>query len=280
MTRSTCFHSVLLTLSLLAGGCEKSQDVPDKPQEITTKTGIKMVLLAAGEFTMGSDNGQDDERPARGVTVDAFYMDKYEVTQAAYRHLMGTIPPTKTPADDKPVQQVTWLQAVQYCNTRSLREGLQPCYDVATLKCNFDANGYRLPTEAEWEYACRAGTMGDYFFGSDVRDLRDCAWFRDNARKTTHPAGRKQPNAWGLHDMQGNVSEWCNDHYDEGYYRKGENLNPRGPASGRYRALRGGNWNSSQGTCRSSARYYEAPGFADVCFRRDAIGFRCVRRAP
>lgn len=280
MTRSTCFYSVTLALSLLAGGCKKSRNPPAKPREITTKTGVKMVLLAAGQFTMGSDNGQDDERPAHRVKVGAFYMDKYEVTQNAYRHLMGTIPPTKTPADDRPVQQVTWLQAVQYCNTRSLREGLQPCYDAGTLKCDFDANGYRLPTEAEWEYACRAGTTGEYFFGGDPRDLRKCAWFSGNARKTTHPVGRKQPNAWGLHDMQGNVSEWCNDHYDKGYYQKRASENPRGPASAEYRVLRGGNWDSSDQTCRSSARYFEAPGFADVCFRRDAIGFRCVRRAP
>lgn len=280
MTRPTCFTSVLLALSLLVGGCREAEPAPAQTREITTKTGIKMVLLPAGEFTMGDDNGEDDETPARRVKLDAFYMDKYEVTQKAYRRLMGTIPPTKTPADDKPVQQVTWLQAVEYCNARSLAEGLQPCYEISTLKCDFDADGYRLPTEAEWEYACRAGTTGDYFFGNDPHDLRNYAWFRDNARKTTHPVGRTRPNAWALHDMQGNVSEWCNDHYDEGYYRNGAGENPRGPALARYRVLRGGNWDSSAETCRSSARHFEAPGFADVCFRRDAIGFRCVRRGP
>ena len=280
MPQSIRFYCVLIALLGSLCGCRKPDDPPPKPREITTKTGIKMIVLPAGEFTMGDDNGEDDERPARRVNVGAFLMDKYEVTQKAYRDLMGTIPPTKTPSDDRPVQQVTWLQAAQYCNARSLREGLAPCYDASTLKCNFDADGYRLPTEAEWEYACRAGTTGDYFFGRDPRVLAKYAWFRDNARKAAHPVGRMQPNNWGLHDMQGNLSEWCNDHYDAAWYQyqKARGDNPRGPASAQYRVLRGGNWDSGAETCRSSARYFEAPGFADVCFRRDAIGFRCVRR--
>ena len=278
MKRLTRFHGVLLVLLLLCGGCKEAGTPPEKPREITTKSGIVMIALPAGHFTMGDDNGEDNEMPAHRVRLDAFTMDKYEVTQKAYKDLMGTIPPTKTPGDDRPVQQVTWLQAVKYCNARSRAEGLQPCYDTSTGECNFDADGYRLPTEAEWEYACRAGTTGEYFCQDGPRALRTCAWFRDTARKTPHPVGRKRPNPWGLHDMQGNVSEWCNDHYDEAYYRKGPSDNPKGPASGKYRVVRGGNWGSGADSCRSSARYYEAPMFADVCFQREVIGFRCVRR--
>jgi len=286
MTRLlTCIHCVVLALSLVLGGC--NEDGPDSAPssevtEITTRSGIVMVLLPAGRFTMGDDDGEDDETPAHDVTLDAFVMDKYEVTQKAYRDLMGTIPPTKMPDDDRPVQQVTWLQAARYCNARSRADALDPCYDETALTCNFDASGYRLPTEAEWEYACRAGTTGEFFFGGDPRELRKFAWFADNSRKATHPVGQVQFNGWGLCDMQGNVSEWCNDYYDEDQYRQraSGSQNPRGPAKRDYRVLRGGNWDSKADTCRSSARHFEAPGFADACFRRDAIGFRCVRRTP
>ena len=277
MIRLTRFHCVLLALLLLSGGCEDTGPPPEKLREVT-KNGITMIALPAGQFTMGDDNGEDNETPAHKVTLVAFTIDKYEVTQKAYWNLMGTVPPTKTPGDDRPVQQVTWRQAAEYCNARSRVERLQQCYDTSTWECNFDANGYRLPTEAEWEYACRAGTTGEYSFEDGSRALEACAWFKDNARKIPHPVGRKRPNPWGLHDMQGNVSEWCNDYYDKGYYRKGPSANPQGPASGKYRVIRGGNWNSGADSCRSSARYFEAPMFADVCFQREVIGFRCVRR--
>jgi len=278
MTRLTCSHCILLVPLLASGGCKEAGSASEKPQEVTTKSGIAMIALPAGQFTTGDDNGEDNEMPAHQVRLDAFCMDKYEVTQKAYKALMGDMPPTKTPGDDRPVQQVTWLQAVQYCNARSRAEGLQPCYDESTGECNVDANGYRLPTEAEWEYACRAGTTGEYFFGDGPRALEACTWFKDNARKIPHPVGRKRPNAWGLHDMQGNVSEWCNDWYDEAYYRQCPGDNPPGPVSGKYRVVRGGNWASDAESCRSAVRFFEAPMFADVCFQRELIGFRCVRR--
>jgi len=245
------------------------------PEQITTQTGVTMVRVPAGEFTMGDDRGEDDAKPAHRVKVSAFYMDTTEVTQASYQALMGRNP-AKRKGPDRPVEQVGWLAAVKYCNMRSRREGTQPCYDLKTLECDFAADGYRLPTEAEWEYACR---LGGEMASIDERKLTKCAWFKANAGKTTHPVAQKDPSPWGLYDVQGNVWEWCHDRYGEGYYAQSESTDPRGPSDGDERVLRGGSWASGPESCQPTARYSETPGFADVCFGYDAYGFRCVRRA-
>ena len=245
---------------------------------ITTKTGIEMVLCPAGEFAMGDDAGDEDERPAHTVRVAALYMDKHEVTQKAYESLTG-MNPSRFKGPDRPVERVSWTSAAKYCNLRSLREGFRSCYDAETLACDFGADGYRLPTEAEWEYVCRAGTKAAYSFGGDPVRLGEFAWFKANANDATHPGGQKRPNPWGLHDMHGNVAEWCNDAYGEGYYQERQGADPRGPATGEKRVLRGGSWRSGADRSGSAARAAEPPGFADVCFGYEAYGFRCVRRA-
>ena len=270
---------------LLLGGCQRRDvDRPEPaggraavtPETIVTELGVEMVLVPAGEFWMGDDRGDDDEKPAHRVRISAFYMDTSEVTQASYRQLMGKNP-AKFKSPDKPVERVGWHAAVRYSNARSLREGLTPCYDPETLECDFTADGYRLPTEAEWEYACRAGTEAQYSFGNDPGKLAAYGWFKANAAGSTNSVKRKSPNPWGLYDMHGNVAEWCNDFYGESYGSQSEREDPRGPTAGEERGLRGGSWKSSAGSCRSSARYSEAPGFADVCFGYEAYGFRCVR---
>ena len=280
------YHTVFLlpvVLTFLALGCSNNRTGNVAPSSstsvktITTKTGIEMVLIPSGEFLMGNDKGEEDEKPAHRIHISAFYMDKYEVTQKEYESLMGRNP-AKSKGPDKPVEQLSWFAAARYCNTRSLREGLTPCYQLELLKCNFNADGYRLPTEAEWEYACRAGTNTDYTFGNDSVSLTRFAWFKSNANKTTHPVEQKSPNPWGLFDMYGNIWEWCNDFYSETYYKESGNANPTGPAEGKECVLRGGGWNSAEEDCRSSARRSETPGLADVCFGYDAYGFRCVRR--
>ena len=280
----------LACLGLMAGACStdhraQTDGQPRRPSEapapaprpITTKTGVEMVLIPAGEFFIGDDDGDDDEKPAHPVRVSAFYIDTSEVTQASYQGLMGKNP-SKFEGSDRPVERLSWYAATQYCNMRSLREGFTPCYDPETLECDYSADGYRLPTEAEWEYACRAGTNTQWSFGNRGADLAKYAWFKENANKTTHPVAKKRPNAWGLYDMHGNVAEWSGDFY-EGYDPQGQSEDPRGPASGEERVLRGGSWASSREACRCSARASEAPGFADVCFGYEAYGFRCVRRA-
>lgn len=269
----------------LAAGCSNGSSVPpvqvEAPKTIATKSGIDMVVIPAGFFEMGGKQGRDDEKPVHKVWIDSFLMDRTEMTQAAWEKVgkeAALSNPSNFAGPDLPVNQVKWDQAAKFCNARSRYEGLKPCYNEDTAECDFEADGYRLPTEAEWEYACRAGSATDYSFGSDARKLGAAGWFADNAGKKTHPVGQKQANAWGLFDMHGNVAEWCNDLYDKDYYAKSADKNPRGPADGKENVLRGGSWKSSADATRSSYRLGETPGFSDACLARDAIGFRCVRK--
>jgi len=248
------------------------------PKVITTKTGIEMVLIPGGEYVMGDDRGDDDEKPVHRVQISPFYMDTCEVTQHSYRSLMGDNP-AKFAGPDRPVERASWFAAIRYCNMRSTREGLKPCYDLKTQRCDFQADGYRLPTEAEWEYACRAGTSTRWWFGSEPAQLGKHAWFKGNSGKATHPVKQKDANPWNLYDMHGNVAEWCHDFTSEDY-RRAAAKDPRGPDAGQERVLRGGSWAGSDDGCRSSARAGAAPQFADTCFGSDTFGFRCVRRAP
>jgi len=192
---------------VLAGGCLQQQpEAAQKtesptaaaaPATIQTKAGIEMVLVPAGEFLMGDERGEDDEKPAHRVRVSAFYMDTCEVTQAAFQAMLGRNS-AKWQQPERPVERVSWFTAIQFCNMRSTREGLKPCYDLKTLQCDFTADGYRLPTEAEWEYACRAGTTSRWSFGDDSGELGKYGWFKANAGKTTHPVRQKPANPWGL----------------------------------------------------------------------------------
>jgi formylglycine-generating enzyme required for sulfatase activity len=284
-SRKTGLTACLIVAAIATPGCQRAGS-PKAVSPVTAGTienSGGMVLIPAGFFVMGSRHGREEEKPVHKVWVDAFLMDQHEVTQAEYEKL-GTIEAFPNPSHfqgaDLPVEQVTWPQAARYCNARSRFEKLQPCYNEDTGACDFEANGYRLPTEAEWEYACRAGTDSDYSFGSQPRQLGDFAWFADNAARKTHPVGRKKPNLRGLFDMHGNVAEWCHDVYDPSYYKTSPEKDPRGPDSGNEYVLRGGSWKSSPDALRSAYRIGENPGFSDACLARDAIGFRCVRKAP
>ncbi len=246
--------------------------------EIKTATGIQMVLIPAGEFQMGGGE-EPDSATVHQVRVDAFYMDRCEVTQEVYLQLMGQNPARHNGLQN-PVERVRWTDAIKFCNARSKAEGLTPCYDLASWKCDFAANGYRLPTEAEWEYACRAHSEGDFYFSDLPEQLGDYAWFKSNSRRKHQPVGQKRPNAFGLHDMAGNVREWCHDWYALDYYAHSPAENPPGPAAGDKAVLRGGAFSTTADSCTSWARYCDEPGFADACVASDDYGFRCVRRTP
>jgi formylglycine-generating enzyme required for sulfatase activity len=276
--------SGLWTTALLAAalfsGCGPKATAPPTADDQLVKTacGLTMVKIPGGEFIMGANDGPIDVKPAHPVKVDGFLMDQTLVPQEVYEKLMGTNP-SRRKHPKNPVEQATWTAAVKFCNARSRQEGLTPCYDLKTWECDFSANGYRLPTEAEWEYACRAGTTTKYFFGDNDEQLKAYGWFQDNSDSKPHIVGQKKTNPWKLYDMAGNLWEWCNDYYGTKYYQNSPRDNPRGPSQGEKRVLRGGAWSSSPDNCASFARNCDESGATDICLTMDSSGFRCVRKA-
>jgi len=236
---------------------------------------IDMVSIPSGSFRMGDiqGSGDDDERPVHEVRISAFEMSAYEITQGQYEAVIGENPATGCGVTyDYPVN-VNWYDAVKFCNKLSELCGLEKCYDEVSGKCDFGRNGFRLPTEAEWEYACRAGTETKYYTGNSESDLSRAGWYWDNSGGHTHPVGLKEPNAWGLYDMHGNVWEWCNDWYSWGYYSVSPSSDPTGPPSGFARVVRGGSWSRYARNFRSALRRGVTP--SDTIYD---LGFRVVRR--
>ncbi len=237
---------------------------------ITNTLGMKLVLIPAGEFDMGSDASDPGALPNEQVAgkkhrvriTRPFYLGTTEVTQGQYRAVTDANPSFFKGSDDLPVEQVSWLDAIRFCNALSTKEGLTPFYriegdDVSVP--DWKGPGYRLPTEAEWEYACRAGPggAGAYGFGDDAAQLGRHAWYKANSEGKIHPVGQKVPNAWGLFDMHGNVWEWCWDRF--GAYEAGPVVDPVGPSDGSDRVIRGGSWSHAAESCRAAFRFRNSP---------------------
>ncbi|GHU50111.1 hypothetical protein FACS1894200_09380 [Spirochaetia bacterium] len=241
------------------------------------------VYIQGGTFTMGSPasepNRLDREGPQHRVTVSGFYMAQYAVTQAEYEAVTGSNPSCFKGAN-LPVERVSQYDAIKYCNERSKHEGLTPAYTIAgrNVTLNKNTNGYRLPTEAEWEYACRAGTTTPFSNGdnitTDQANYNGNYPYNNNAkgeyRRKTMPVGSFAPNRWGLYDMHGNVWEWCWDRYAD--YAGGSQTDPSGAASGSDRVFRGGGWGGHAVTLRSAHRCSGVPTGRD-----GNLGFRVVR---
>jgi formylglycine-generating enzyme required for sulfatase activity len=242
----------------------------------------QMALVEAGSFAMGSVDGLGDEQPVHTVQITRpFYIGTTKVTFEEYDRFCDDTPGVMRLDDqgwgrgDRPAFGVTWNDAVAYCNWLSEEEGLTPCYSGrgSATKCDFTANGYRLPTEAEWEYAARGGpdSAGYLYAGSDDPD--DVAWYGCNSGGIVQPVGLKRPNELGLYDMSGNGWEWCWDRYDYRYYSTSPSTDPAGPASGDDRVRRAGGWNEAVQTLRTTFRSADKPSYAG------SNGFRLVRTA-
>jgi formylglycine-generating enzyme required for sulfatase activity len=264
MTRpASTFLSSLFILATIQLGC---QAYAQSPKTITNSIGIKLVLIPKGTFTMGSpieeeDAGDDEEQHQVAISND-YYLGATEVTQGQYQKVMGTNPShfqkrliRKSDSSMYPVEQVSWEDAVEFCKRLSeLPEEKKA------------GREYRLPTEAEWEYACRAGSKTDFSFRASA-SLEDYAWFNENSGQQPHPVGEKKANAWGFYDMHGNVWEWCSDWYGE--YPKGAVSDPSGPKEGSGRVIRGGGWDGEAAGCRSALRVRLVPSH-----RNNNFGFR------
>lgn len=266
----------------------------EKLTTITTRNGTKLRRIPAGRFYMGSHESDEflrnNEHPQHRVLITKnLFVGVYPVTQKDFLEIMEYNPSAASDKELCPVDSTTWFSAIEFCNKMSESESLQPFYELSKVKRRtnggiesaevkqLNGDGFRLLSEAEWEYVCRAGSITPWCFGDQVMDVNEHAWFFDNSTSETHPVGEKKPNAWGIFDMHGNVMEWCCDWYGEFYYQtcQDEIENPLGPNDGTSKVLRGGAWQFGAEATRSAYRNSSAPDAVS-----SVIGFRICRNAP
>lgn len=243
----------------------------------TVRRLLPLVFVEGGTFTMGSMTGKEDERPIHKVTITSFWIGKYEVTQGQYRDIMvsGAMKSQgQVLSDDHPVVYVSWYDAIKFCNKLSAKEQLEPVYEIASngeVRADFSKNGYRLPTEAEWEYAARGGQKSNSYPYSGSSGLDWVGWYNLNSGYHAHPVGSKDANELGIYDMSGNVYEWCWDYY--GLYSSESQRDPTGNSNGNSRVNRGGGWGSKPDFCSISSRSSDISTTSNM-----ALGFRVARR--
>ena len=286
----------MLLAAVAAGTAQAGLDITAQPQDRTVAEGgsatfsvsvtndtvltvslgsgetLEMVWIEPGTFSMGSPEDElgrfrDEARHEVAIT-HGFWMGRYELTQAQYAAQMGSNP-SRFQGDDRPVDHVSWYDALNFCSRLTAHER-----SAGRLSEGYE---FMVPTEAQWEYACRAGTSTALNGGKDLSNVNECpemdevGWYQYNSDNATHSAGEKPPNAWGLHDMHGNVREWCWDWY-ENDYSSANSVDPDGPGTGEYRVLRGGDWDKTAQNCRSAYRTHSNPSVEDW----DDVGFRVV----
>jgi formylglycine-generating enzyme required for sulfatase activity len=274
---------------------------------------IRMSFIEAGNFQMGHNKGFLEERPAHSVTLTKnYFMAKFETTNKQLSEVLnwgfkagkisiekGVVINTegkkkilldifdednninfngknfiiKTGMDNYPCTEISWYGAVVFCNLLSEMENKDIAYNLNDWSCDFNANGYRLPTEAEWEFACKGGRKSNNYFFAGSNDPYSVAWFNKNAEGKLHPVGLKNPNELGLYDMSGNVWEWCNDYFNRMFYYFSPYIDPKGPENGINRSIRGGAYQFNAFTCRSSARFLNSDPSGTGSFG----GFRVVQ---
>lgn len=275
-------HTTIRLHALKRSSASKTGRLGEEVIKIATNATLAFIKIAGESYAMGNDlnQGNSSEHPRHEVTLDSYYIAETQTTQQQFELVMGKNP-SRFIQKANPVECISWLDAIMFCNELSIQQGLTPAYILSessirssVVTWQQSSSGYRLPTEAEWEHCCRAGTSTNYSCGDNLNQLVQVAWFQKNSQGATHPVGELKSNHWGLFDMHGQVYEWVWDWFDSNWYKNSPTFNPTGPLVGSARVLRGGSWSEPANRIRSAYRIGSRPDTLSP-----QIGFRVARSA-